>query len=328
MASDQLKSGAVDAGISIKDGQIVETESKDGTMIDLTNLENQIENILNGESASNILILNTIAVKPNITTANFTTAKLTASAYLEKIIVLQFEDKTYKPSRTEIGNWIDFGNNNGQIFASINDSKIKTYLAKANKDIAIPAKERKINGSDGSILDPGQDGRTLDTTKALGDIKNALSRNTSTNITLAAVALPASELKVFPAEGLVLNRFQGKYLDIDLAAQRLCRIETDQLIDCFIISSGKASMPTPTGTYNITSKSPRQYSYEYKMWMPWWEQFNGDYGIHELPETDTWKEVPDHLGTPVSHGCIRLGVGPAQAVFDWTDIGTTVYIHK
>ena len=65
------------------------------------------------------------------------------------------------------------------------------------------------------------------------------------------------------------------------------------------------------------------------MWLPWWQEFkSGGYGLHELPETATWKEVPDHLGTPVSHGCVRLGVGPAEAVYNWTEIGTIVYIHK
>jgi lipoprotein-anchoring transpeptidase ErfK/SrfK len=133
---------------------------------------------------------------------------------------------------------------------------------------------------------------------------------------------------VIPAEGLIPGRFEGRYLDVDLTTQRLCRIESTSIIDCFSISSGKPGMPTPTGTFTIRNKNPRQFSHKYGLWMPWWQEFNGDYGIHELPETNTWKEVPDHLGTPVSHGCIRLGVGPAQTVYEWTSIGTPVYIHK
>ena len=53
------------------------------------------------------------------------------------------------------------------------------------------------------------------------------------------------------------------------------------------------------------------------------------YGLHELPE---WpggkKEGEDHLGTPVSGGCIRLGVGAAKELYEWADVGTEVIISK
>ena len=188
--------------------------------------------------------------------------------------------------------------------------------------------DRKINAPDNAVIQEGTEGKTLNYDKAIKDIKTNLTASNSQEIALETITVPIKDLKIFPDEGLVLGRFDGKYIDVNLTEQKLCRIESTQLIDCYPISSGKAAMPTPTGTFSITAKDPREYSYEYKMWMPWWEQFNGDYGIHELPETATWKEVPDHLGTPVSHGCVRLGVGPTQTVYDWTDIGTPVYIHK
>jgi lipoprotein-anchoring transpeptidase ErfK/SrfK len=54
-----------------------------------------------------------------------------------------------------------------------------------------------------------------------------------------------------------------------------------------------------------------------------------EYGIHELPEwPDGTKEGESHLGTPVSHGCVRLGRGDAQAVYDWVEVGTPVFIHR
>ncbi len=31
---------------------------------------------------------------------------------------------------------------------------------------------------------------------------------------------------------------------------------------------------------------------------------------------------------PVSHGCIRLGIGLAKAIYDWVDVGTRVVISK
>lgn len=35
-----------------------------------------------------------------------------------------------------------------------------------------------------------------------------------------------------------------------------------------------------------------------------------------------------YLGKPASHGCVRLGVGPAKLLYDWTEIGTKVIIKE
>jgi lipoprotein-anchoring transpeptidase ErfK/SrfK len=64
--------------------------------------------------------------------------------------------------------------------------------------------------------------------------------------------------------------------------------------------------------------------------MPFWMAVaaDGKFGIHELPEwPGGYKEGANHLGIPVSHGCIRLGVGPAKQVYDWTEVGTPVVIY-
>ena len=49
--------------------------------------------------------------------------------------------------------------------------------------------------------------------------------------------------------------------------------------------------------------------------------------IHGLPEwPNGYKEGAAHIGTPVSHGCIRLGVEAAKIVYDWSDVGTKIII--
>lgn len=96
------------------------------------------------------------------------------------------------------------------------------------------------------------------------------------------------------------------------------------------VSTGRPGAPTPLGTFAIQDKIPRAWSAHAKLWMPWWMPFIGTkYGLHELPE---WpggaKEGEDHLGTPVSGGCVRLGVGPAKELYDWAEVGTEVEIRK
>jgi lipoprotein-anchoring transpeptidase ErfK/SrfK len=122
---------------------------------------------------------------------------------------------------------------------------------------------------------------------------------------------------------------EGKYIDINLAKQNLSMFENGKILGTYRVSSGKRGMATPTGTFKVMSKATRAYSKKYNLYMPYWMQFTGaGHGIHELPEWKSgYKEGASHLGTPVSHGCVRLGVGPAKMVYNWSDVGTPIVIH-
>jgi lipoprotein-anchoring transpeptidase ErfK/SrfK len=147
-----------------------------------------------------------------------------------------------------------------------------------------------------------------------------------------AVAIVGKPLPAAPAvaKTYTLGKFSQKYVEVNLKDQRLYLIDGTTLVKAYIVSTGYWSTPTPEGTFTIHDKSPRAYSAEFGLYMPYWEDFlNGEYGLHELPEwPNGYKEGQDHLGVPVSHGCVRLGVGDAKEVYDWTEIGTPVYIHS
>ena len=123
----------------------------------------------------------------------------------------------------------------------------------------------------------------------------------------------------------------GKYIDISLKYQNMVIFENGKALSAHIISSGKSGMPTPQGQFSIHNKALRAWSKKYALFMPFWMAFlpSGEMGIHELPEwPGGYKEGANHLGTPVSHGCVRLGVGDAKEVYDWAEIGTPVIIHE
>ena len=121
-----------------------------------------------------------------------------------------------------------------------------------------------------------------------------------------------------------------KYIEIDLSEQKLAYFASDRKVEEFIISSGKRGMDTPVGNYKVLNKSERAYSDEYELYMPFWMGFRTDgYGLHELPEwPGGYKEGANHLGQPVSHGCVRLGVGAAEKLYRWSPIGTLINIHE
>lgn len=121
-----------------------------------------------------------------------------------------------------------------------------------------------------------------------------------------------------------------RYIELDLSAQRLALCNFGQNEGVFPISSGSRQYPTPTGHFQVNSKSLRAYSTMYNLYMPYWNSFIGNsYGIHELPEYPNGaKEGTNYLGQAVSHGCVRLGVGAAATVYNWAPVGTAVIVHQ
>lgn len=121
-----------------------------------------------------------------------------------------------------------------------------------------------------------------------------------------------------------------KEIRIVLSKQELHQVLGGVVFSTYSVSTGKAGMRTPTGTFTVLSKNKKAWSKSAGLWMPWWMAFTtrGN-GIHELPE---WpggkKEGANHLGIPVSHGCVRLGVGPAKLMYDWAPVGTKIVVTQ
>lgn len=323
----QLNSTPVDAALKIENGEIVAQESQSGQTIAIDNLVDTIVGLVSTEQNDKITLATT-ETPAKVTQADFEPAKQTATDILAKKYVFTYGTKSYSPTKPQVGNWIEFVSDETTTTAKLAQTKIKTYLNTIAKDFELTSLDRKVNANTGEIIDAGRDGLSLDKDSATAAVLSQIGKP-SVNITLVTTVVAAKELKVLPEEGLVLGRFEGKYVDIDLPKQKLCRVEGQALVECYTISSGKASMPTPTGTFSVKSKHPKAWSASYGLWMPYWQQFSGPYGLHELPEwPNGFKEGEAHLGIPVSHGCVRLGIGAAEALYNWTEIGTPVYIHK
>ncbi len=119
-----------------------------------------------------------------------------------------------------------------------------------------------------------------------------------------------------------------KSVRINIKTQKL-EMKVDGItIRSFPVSTGLPRTPTPKGTFSVLNKHPRAWSRSASLWMPYWMAFTGrGHGIHELPE---WpggrKEGQNHLGRPASHGCVRLGIGAAKELYEWSPIGMKILI--
>lgn len=122
-------------------------------------------------------------------------------------------------------------------------------------------------------------------------------------------------------------------LEIDLKSQTMTYFLDNHPWQKWSVSTGRPGMSTPLGNFSIVNKSPKPWSKSYGLWMPYWLGLggpglrNGIIGIHELPVwPGGYREGENHLGQPVSHGCIRLGMGPAQYLYERAEVGTPVII--
>lgn len=117
-------------------------------------------------------------------------------------------------------------------------------------------------------------------------------------------------------------------IEINLKKQQMSYFVNGVLWREFKISSGKASTPTPKGEFKITNKIKKAWSREFGLWMPYWMGVVGGVGIHELPIwPNGYREGTNHLGTPVSHGCIRLGLKDAPYLYERVSSGVPVKIY-
>lgn len=100
------------------------------------------------------------------------------------------------------------------------------------------------------------------------------------------------------------------------------------LVNKYICSTGIAGEDTPMGIFTVTNRGEWFYSKDYGQGGKYWVQFLGDYLFHSLPYDESQNQVLDYtLGTPSSHGCIRLNTEDAKWIYDTIDDDTKVIIN-
>jgi lipoprotein-anchoring transpeptidase ErfK/SrfK len=115
-----------------------------------------------------------------------------------------------------------------------------------------------------------------------------------------------------------------KHIIVSLADQQMWVFEGDEIVQRFLVSTGRSGHATPTGSYSVHNLSPRAYSQRYECYMLQWMAITADgmFGMHALEGTSYER----HLGSVASHGCIRLSHVNAEWLYVWVEIGTSVEV--
>lgn len=130
----------------------------------------------------------------------------------------------------------------------------------------------------------------------------------------------------------------SKAIWIFLGTQVALLTESGVVIKSYQISSGAPATPTPQGEFKIHKKQEMRVSSQAVAYrMPYYMSFtrNSAFGLHGLPylggsaETSAyWNEALSHIGTPVSHGCVRFLPAEAVEIYAWADRGIPVFIQR
>lgn len=321
----------INASLTVENNVLKTTAGEAGTQIDFAKIKSILWESLKNNRLPNKIAVSVVPTEPEISLQDVEKFKPEAEKFGQNTFTLNVEEKgAFTASGGALMKFIDFAESIRQQKIVLGQEGINEFLDTVGKKVNKYATDRKITRS-GEVLEEGEEGLILDKDQALQAIITAIPSGRWE----AAAKMKIDEIEektVISSDfsgGGTPGLYPGKYIELNLSTQTLYCFEGENEICAYRVSTGKWSMPTPTGTFAINSKTEMAYSATYGLYMPWWMSFIGnDYGIHELPE---WpggaKEGEGHLGTPVSHGCVRLGVGAAESVYSWAEIGTPVVVH-
>lgn len=140
-----------------------------------------------------------------------------------------------------------------------------------------------------------------------------------------------------PAEGGPTQAFvppkTGYWIEVLVGSQKVRIYQDGQLKKEWVVSTGTPDKPTPLGVFAIQNRGEWFFNPKYNQGAKWWVSFKdwGVYLFHSLPMDRDQRIIPEEaakLGTPASHGCVRLEVDNAKWIYDHIPQGTPVYIHE
>lgn len=154
------------------------------------------------------------------------------------------------------------------------------------------------------------------------------SNNTTSNIALNNYK-SISELEA-AVNSLNVTSQTNYHIDVDLSNQRVNIFTLSNgrwvLDNSFICSSGKPSTPTIKGNFTIKDKGP-MFRADPNTICNYYTQFYGNYLFHTVLLDNNENIQDGRLGTPLSHGCIRLAIDDAKYIYTTIPYGTSVSIQ-
>ena len=139
------------------------------------------------------------------------------------------------------------------------------------------------------------------------------------------------ELDMEEDRGIDFSNSEDFMIEVDLSRQIVLVYCKNALIKEMKCSGGKESSHTPIGEFSTTEKVYYQWVAKFNVGAYYWTRFYKDYLFHSVPfneDGEMIEEEYNRLGTPASHGCIRLKLDEAKWLYEKLPSGVKVSIHE
>ena len=124
-----------------------------------------------------------------------------------------------------------------------------------------------------------------------------------------------------------------QFIYVERGDQKMSIYWGDHRLYTMTVSTGAWDTPTPVGYFRIRNQTELLKGSEAPYYrMPYWQGFTEwGHGLHALPYLGEpggyyWEEALDHIGVPVSHGCIRMLPDDAVLMYEWGRVGMLIQI--
>ena len=120
-------------------------------------------------------------------------------------------------------------------------------------------------------------------------------------------------------------------IEVDLTKQKVFVYYKDNMIRDMICSGGADQTQTPLGEFKTSQKIEWSFIDRFNMGAYYWIRFYKKYLFHSVPFDENKEMIMEEyekLGSPASHGCIRLKLDEAKWLYEKLPLGVTVLIHE
>lgn len=312
----------VDAEVEFSDGAFVAVAAEPGSGPDLEALAADLSTALVEGDGGITVSADSVEV---VATTSTDAAKKQAAALNELAEGAGFyvdDERAVPVSTKQLNSWLDVAPDGEGGFAVTADTAgIQKVVDALPEKVDREAQDvTQIVDTAGAVLDGGEgqdgwkvnsiDGVAAKYAKALESGKGSL----------------ALDVDTVEAEVTTLER----RLEVDLGKLQAYAIENDKVVKTFPVSPGKAGSETDQGTFktyvkltsqNMGNEDTTKAPYYYTPNVPNVMYFNGSEGFHGT----YWH---NEFGVqPMSHGCVNMSVADSKWLFDWTPVGTDVWVH-
>jgi hypothetical protein len=350
---------ATDAELQIADGEVLVTESVQGSALDvdatLALLSEDPQALLLGGELRLILKAQAPEIADVSQAASEAERLLSSAPVVQAYDPLSDEHYRWEIGREDIASWLIVEQDEDGPRVSLDEARLASYAEGIDASLAadqflelegiIDTLMSGLNGEQAEGEEPlriyhpttryvvGQDETLLEIGWKLHFPYWMIM---DANPYLYSSSLEAGDELIIPSRDdlLPLPVIASKRIVISISDQRLRTYEDGALLKEYIVSTGIDRSPTQPGIFQVQTHELNAYASVWDLYMPHflgiyeaWPDFMN--GIHGLPMLSSGRRLwADVLGRPASYGCIILTLEAAEDLYAWAEDGVVVEIFE